>query len=209
MSRWYVYKTLIDDFNTNFESYEHGLDSWPIDRLPAVVIQGLRETDSEWNEHVSAGPFRLWLPHPEDLCMVPFYIWKISNNGTTYVASPFQLHYLGGACGRPDVFPSLPASASPIEQKFFDAWCNESEIDLDFQHKVLNYRIDFCYVPEKIAIELDGMVGHSSPSDIEKDRRRQREIETLGYTFVRFGGREVSHDARKCVLEVLRRIQSS
>lgn len=51
------------------------------------------------------------------------------------------------------------------------------------------------------ANELDGMVGHSKPEDIEKDRRRQREIEALGWRFIRFGGREVVRDVDKCVAE--------
>jgi len=50
----------------------------------------------------------------------------------------------------------------------------------------------------KIGIELDGFATHSSTADIEKDRRRQRNLEGRGWYIIRFGGREVHHDADYC-----------
>lgn len=92
---------------------------------------------------------------------------------------------------------------------FLNAWLvGYGDLELEFQHEVLNYKIDFFHAPSRLAIELDGMLGHSSPADIEKDRRRQREIEAFGYTFVRFGGREITNDVSKCVDEVVKKIIS-
>jgi hypothetical protein len=53
----------------------------------------------------------------------------------------------------------------------------------------------------RIAIELDGMAGHSTTDDMARDRKRQREIEALGWRVIRFGGKEVHHDPAACAAE--------
>jgi very-short-patch-repair endonuclease len=91
---------------------------------------------------------------------------------------------------------------SPIEQQFWQAWKRlRSNIKLTPEYPVGRYRIDFAYVPAKIAIELDGHATHSTPSAIAADRRRQRELERLGWRFIRFGGQEIYQDADACARE--------
>lgn len=91
---------------------------------------------------------------------------------------------------------------SPIEQKFWKAWQRQrSNINLTPEYVVGRYRIDFAYVSALIAIELDGHATHSSPAAIAADRRRQRELERLGWRFIRFGGQEVYQNADACARE--------
>lgn len=91
---------------------------------------------------------------------------------------------------------------SPIEQQFRAAWQRlHTKIKLTPEYPVGRYRIDFAYVPAKIAIELDGHATHSSPAAIAADRRRQRELEKLGWRFIRFGGQEVYQNADACARE--------
>lgn len=91
---------------------------------------------------------------------------------------------------------------SPIEQRFLAAWKRQcSNIKLVQEHPVGRYRIDFADVDALIAIELDGHATHSSPSAIAADRRRQRELERLGWRFIRFGGQEIYQDADACARE--------
>lgn len=91
---------------------------------------------------------------------------------------------------------------SPIEQQFWQAWKRQrSNIKLTQEHQVGRYRIDFAYVPAMMAIELDGHATHSTPSAIAADRRRQRELERLGWRFIRFGGQEVYQNADACARE--------
>lgn len=91
---------------------------------------------------------------------------------------------------------------SPIEEKFSAAWQRlHPKIKLIPEHQAGRYRIDFAYVPAKIGIELDGHATHSSPAAIAADRRRQRELERLGWCFIRFGGQEVFMDADACARE--------
>lgn len=98
-------------------------------------------------------------------------------------------------------FVAIQERGTHIERAFFEAWRAIGGEPLDFQYQVGRYKIDFAHVATKTAIELDGLVGHSSPSDIEKDRVRQRWIESQGWRFIRFGGREVTQNARKCACE--------
>lgn len=101
---------------------------------------------------------------------------------------------------------------SPIERKFRDAACTRGLFDGDClpllipQYPVGRYRLDFALPGRKIGIELDGFASHSSTRDIENDRRRQRELEALGWRVIRFGGREVHNDAAACAREAARLI---
>jgi very-short-patch-repair endonuclease len=97
---------------------------------------------------------------------------------------------------------------SPIERLFAEEW-RKTAPPLTFQHRVkvdhydhvALYIIDFADVAYQVAIELDGMRGHSKPADITKDRKRQRHLERDGWKFIRFGGAEVMKDVFQCVRE--------
>ncbi len=69
------------------------------------------------------------------------------------------------------------------------------------EHRIGRYRADFAHLPSGTVIELDGHGSHSSPDAIAYDRKRQREIEQLGWHVIRFGGKEVMRDVRACVEE--------
>jgi very-short-patch-repair endonuclease len=61
------------------------------------------------------------------------------------------------------------------------------------------YRVDFCLPDKMIVIEIDGKKYHDLHQRLYHDRPRQRDIEHLGYTVVRFKASEVYQDARNCV----------
>lgn len=93
-------------------------------------------------------------------------------------------------------------SESPIEKQFRLAWKKlYPKMRLVDQYKVGRYRLDFAYPSVKVAVELDGWRTHSSTTDIANDRRRQRELERLGWRFIRFGGQEVYRDPAGCCRE--------
>lgn len=93
---------------------------------------------------------------------------------------------------------------SPIERDFWDAWMMlKPPYELKREHKIGRYRVDFAYIPVKVIVELDGHETHSSPMAIANDRRRQRELEALGWHFIRFGGQEIHFDADQCAREAV------
>ena len=97
---------------------------------------------------------------------------------------------------------------SPIEEMFWHEWQRQGGtaiLDLQYQYKDPNtgYRIDYVYLPKKIAIELDGYEYHSSKEQFTADRKRQRELDRHGWRFIRFSGSEIVHDVDTCVADVL------
>ena len=78
----------------------------------------------------------------------------------------------------------------------------------------LPYRVDFLVGRDyerssttEIVVECDGNEFHSTKEQIKKDNKRQREIENLGYSFLRFSGSEIYNDSEKCAEEVFKRIE--
>jgi len=58
------------------------------------------------------------------------------------------------------------------------------------QHSIGNYIVDFCSPSEKLVIELDGNP-HGEYHKIEKDKKRDQYIESLGFSVLRFENRLV------------------
>lgn len=55
-----------------------------------------------------------------------------------------------------------------------------------------------------IVVECDGREWHTSPAQIARDRKRDRYMEALGYTVLRFTGHEIHCMADRCAREVMR-----
>lgn len=93
---------------------------------------------------------------------------------------------------------------SPIEIQFWNAWQQRvPHLPLVLQYPVCGgaYRLDFAYVPARIAIELDGYTHHSSHARFTQDRKRQRDLIRDGWRVLVFSGTEVFHHAERCVDE--------
>jgi very-short-patch-repair endonuclease len=58
------------------------------------------------------------------------------------------------------------------------------------QYSIDNYIVDFCCPSEKLIIELDG-APHGEYHRIQKDENRDKYIESLGFTVIRFENRVV------------------
>jgi len=58
------------------------------------------------------------------------------------------------------------------------------------QHSILNYIVDFYCPSEKLIIELDGQY-HFTPEVQEKDQIRQKALEGLGFSVIRFENKMV------------------
>lgn len=68
------------------------------------------------------------------------------------------------------------------------------------QHPINRFIVDFCYVPNRVVIELDGET-HSE--QIEYDAARTEWLNANGYRVLRFTNREVMHNVEG-VLEAIR-----
>ena len=90
----------------------------------------------------------------------------------------------------PYAFYNWDSIFSPIERL---VWIEIRNLGLNFypQFPVLSYFVDFADPIKKIAIELDGKEYHQ---DLQKDMRRQNEIENDGWTIYRITGSKVMQD---------------
>lgn len=58
------------------------------------------------------------------------------------------------------------------------------------QRPILNYIVDFVSFDLMLIIEVDGIT-HTYEEISEKDKQRQRELEAIGFSFLRFTDEEV------------------
>lgn len=115
---------------------------------------------------------------------------------------------------------------SPIEALFATAFCLAADtygavtlgpptgvggslFSIQMQVPVLTYRADFLIcenseAPAFIVVECDGHDFHERTKEqAERDRRRDREMQSAGFRVFRFTGREIYRNAFACADEVI------
>jgi len=87
---------------------------------------------------------------------------------------------------------SLRNKSTSAEAAFWDILKSKNLDGKKFrrQYSIGNYIVDFYCPSEKLVIELDGD-SHGDYYKIEEDKERQRFIESLGFTLLRFENRFV------------------
>lgn len=91
---------------------------------------------------------------------------------------------------------------STIESRLFNALWNRGHY-IKTQYKIGKYRLDMAIPDLKLAIEADGEFWHySTPEQIEKDKKRDAYLRSLGWKTLRFPGKRIKKDALGCALEV-------
>ena len=73
------------------------------------------------------------------------------------------------------------------------------------QYSIGNYIVDFCSPTEKLIIELDGDP-HGEYHKIEKDENRDKYLESLGFTVLRFENRFVFQEPEYLINEIRKTI---
>lgn len=91
---------------------------------------------------------------------------------------------------------------------YIDVIAIEKQQEITIKGK--KYRVDFL-IPVQyknqenifFAIECDGHEFHQKTKEqVEKDNKRQRDLQEAGYEVIRFSGTEIYHRAYKCAIEV-------
>jgi very-short-patch-repair endonuclease len=79
------------------------------------------------------------------------------------------------------------------------------------QFVIGSYRVDFClsfYGGFYLIVECDGHEWHDrTPDQAQRDKARDRALQAEGFPVLRFTGREIWNDARKCAAEVFETAQ--
>lgn len=84
------------------------------------------------------------------------------------------------------------------------------------QEQIGEFRVDFLIVAKflsgdvvRVVVECDGHEFHERTKEqAERDRRRDRELQILGYRVLRFTGREIWRDALACSFSVAKFLQT-
>lgn len=102
---------------------------------------------------------------------------------------------------------------SPIEEKIYTHFKKEKipvERQLFVAEGGKRYCLDFGVFCKdgKIDIECDGEAYHSSKKDIIKDRDRNNELTSYGWSVLRFSGSEINKDPEKCIKKIKRTIKN-
>lgn len=91
---------------------------------------------------------------------------------------------------------------------FIDILAIENQKEIKVKNK--KYRVDF-FIPVRyknqeiieFVIECDGHEFHQKTKEqVERDNKRQRDLQTAGYQIIRFSGTEIYHGAYKCANEI-------
>jgi very-short-patch-repair endonuclease len=100
----------------------------------------------------------------------------------------------------------LRKNLTPAEQQLWQALRGGELAGLKFrrQHPVGNFILDFYCAAHKLVIEVDGGIHETQ---IEYDAARTTEIESYGYTIVRFTNEVVLHQLETVLAEILQVIE--
>ena len=118
-------------------------------------------------------------------------------------------------CGSPIEAQWLAALVF-FRESTFDPWSATGQVIgrdgkgvlLHQQHRVDGCYLDFAFTHPlsdvRFAVELDGFAYHgSTPDQFADDCERQRHITSKGWTFLRFSGKEIVSDPRRCAREAV------
>lgn len=101
-------------------------------------------------------------------------------------------------------------------EKYFRRLLNRAEIEAESQYCIRYgedilgrprcYFIDFAIPDYRIAIECDGSQWHR---DKVREKIRQKRIEELGWTVVRFSGEEINNSPNSCISKIKELVNSN
>jgi len=88
-----------------------------------------------------------------------------------------------------------------IEQRMRESLLKVGLSDSISQYPVSKYTLDFAFPDQKLGVECDGERWHK---DKEKEERRQKELEVLGWEVIHFTGSQIKDDSNACAKKVKR-----
>jgi very-short-patch-repair endonuclease len=101
---------------------------------------------------------------------------------------------------------------SPAERSLWSEYLRSAPMRQRFslspQRQVGRYRLDFADITRKVAVEVDGLVYHNGQDSFIRDQQRQRDLQALGWTVIRFAAKEALDDPQRCLREIARLVEA-
>jgi very-short-patch-repair endonuclease len=104
--------------------------------------------------------------------------------------------------------PRIAMTRSELERRFL-AECEIARIPMpEVNTQVQGWTVDMLWRSERVIVELDGRDNHSSPGQMERDRRKDLQLRAAGYVVVRYTWAQITFEAHAVIAD-LRAILSS
>jgi very-short-patch-repair endonuclease len=105
--------------------------------------------------------------------------------------------------------PRLAMTRSELERLFL-ALCEAAGIKLPEVNAILEgWTVDALWRRERIVVELDGRDNHSSPGQIERDRRKDLRLRAAGYVVLRYTWAQIVYDAPAVIADLRAALSSA
>ena len=97
---------------------------------------------------------------------------------------------------------NLRKNMTPEEKHLWYDFLKKLPITVNRQKNIGNYIVDFFIAKNRIVIELDGM-GHGFEENIEKDKIRDEDFNTLGITVLRYSNNDINQRFNSVCQDIL------
>jgi hypothetical protein len=102
--------------------------------------------------------------------------------------------------------PRLARARSPLEELFIPL-CESAGIDLpELNVRFHGWRVDALWRRERLVVELDGYDNHSTPAQIERDRREELQLRAVGFIVVRYSWWQVTDEPELVIADLRARL---
>ena len=114
---------------------------------------------------------------------------------------------LGAALERHE--PRIALTRSELERRFLSL-CEAAGIPLpEVNAQVEGWTVDALWRSERVIVELDGRGNHSTPGQIERDRRKELQLRAASYVVVRYTWVQVTSEGPAVTADVLAILSSA
>lgn len=127
---------------------------------------------------------------------------KLSEEQKSKISKSRKL-YLDNNPGNIPYLLNHSSQESYPEKIFREALERRNIIGWTYNHPIKRYSLDFAFIEQKIAVEIDGGT-HNLPEVILKDKLRDETLNRLGWTTIRYTAAQVKKDVEKCVDNLLK-----
>ncbi len=93
---------------------------------------------------------------------------------------------------------------SELERRLLKAIVKAGLPRPEVNERVGRHRVDFLWREQRLIAETDGRRFHGHPIAIERDHRRDAELQLLGYTVLRFTWWQVMHETADAIAQLAR-----
>ena len=98
---------------------------------------------------------------------------------------------------------SLTMTRSEAEERFLKLIRMAGVPAPEVNARIGRHEVDFCWRTQRVIVEIDGYPFHSSRAALERDHRRDAQLQQMGFIVIRILARELSSEPEKVLVRVV------